>query len=123
MKRALNILFPIAAIVASTLGCKDVDNRDYALDVYVTIDEGEIKAQNVLVYITAPVENTFIDYYLYTNEEGKVSIELENKAIVEIVANKQPYKGCDFAELDRGVTTVTIDMKNIGSENGCRDDQ
>ncbi len=104
-------------------GCEK-DDRDYALDLYVTVNDGKVKAQNALVHIYAPVDNTSVDYYLYTNEEGKVSVTLKNKAVLEIVATKRPYKSCTFAELDRGVTTVYLDMTISGDPNsGCRDDQ
>lgn len=100
------------------------DDRDYALDLYVTVQDGTVRAQNALVHIYAPVDNTNVDYYLYTDEEGKVSITLKNKAVVEIVATKRPYKSCTFAELTRGVTSVYLDMTISGDpDSGCRDDQ
>lgn len=100
------------------------DDRDYALDLFVTVNDGTVKAQNALVHIYAPVANTSVDYYLYTDEEGKVSVTLKNKAVLEIVATKRPYKSCSFAELDRGVTTVYLDMTISGDpDSGCRDDQ
>lgn len=104
-------------------GC-ETDDRDYALDLYVTVQDGEVAAQNALVHIYAPVENTTVDYYLYTDEEGKVTLTLKNRAVLEIVATKRPYKSCTFAALDRGVTTVYLDMTISGDpDSGCRDDQ
>ncbi len=100
------------------------DDRDFALDLYVTVEDGTIAAQNALVHIYAPVDNTTVDYFLYTDEEGKVSISLNNKAVVEVVATKRPYKSCTYAELERGVKTVYLDMTISGDpDSGCRDDQ
>lgn len=100
------------------------DDRDFALDLFVTVEDGTIAAQNALVHIYAPVDNTTIDYFLYTDESGKVSISVKNKAVVEIVATKRPYKSCTFAELERGVKTVYLDMTISGDpDSGCRDDQ
>ena len=122
MKRIISAFVVIAAVLALSPGCEK-DERNYALDVYVTAQDS-ILAQNALVHIYAPVDNSFVDYYLYTNDNGKVSIELDNKAVVEIIATKQPYKGCAFAELDRGVTRVDLDMKLFSDENnGCRENQ
>lgn len=115
------ILLSMALFLASA--CEQ-DDRDYALDLFVTVEDGTIAAQNALVHIYAPVENTKVDYFLYTDEEGKVSVRLNNKAVVEIVATKRPYKRCSFAELERGVKTVYLDMKISGDpDSGCRDDQ
>lgn len=106
-----------------TASCSQ-DDRDFALDLYVTVEDGTVAAQNALVHIYAPVDNTTVDYFLYTNEEGKVSISLNNKAVVEIVATKRPYKKCSYAELERGVKTVYLDMTISGDpDSGCRDDQ
>lgn len=100
------------------------DDRDFALDLFVTVEDGTIAAQNALVHIYAPVDNTTLDYFLYTDENGKVSISVKNKAVVEIVATKRPYKSCTFAELERGVKTVYLDMTISGDpDSGCRDDQ
>lgn len=100
------------------------DDRDFALDLYVTVEDGTIAAQNALVHIYAPVDNTTVDFFLYTDEEGKVSISLNNKAVVEVVATKRPYKSCTYAELERGVKTVYLDMTISGDpDSGCRDDQ
>lgn len=100
------------------------DDREFTLDLYVTVEDGTIAAQNALVHIYAPVDNTSVDYFLYTDENGKVSISLNNKAVVEIVATKRPYKSCTFAELERGVKTLYLDMTVSGDpDSGCRDDQ
>lgn len=102
----------------------DQDDRDFALDLFVTVEDGTIAAQNALVHIYAPVDNTTLDYFLYTDENGKVSISVKNKAVVEIVATKRPYKSCTFAELERGVKTLYLDMTISGDpDSGCRDDQ
>ncbi len=115
------LVLGLALFLASS--CSE-DDRDFALDLVVTVEDGTIAAQNALVHIYAPVENTTVDYYLYTDENGKVSISLRNKAVVEIVATKRPYKSCTFAELERGVKTVYLDMTISGDpDSGCRDDQ
>lgn len=117
-------LFGLTAFLLAFLGGCSTDDRDFSLDLYLTVEDGTIAAQNVLVHIYAPVDNTTVDYYLYSDEEGKVSLTLKNKAIVEIVATKNPYKTCTFAELERGVKTINLDLKLFNDvDNGCRDDQ
>lgn len=121
MNRFLRTILSLCFLIA--LGSCEKDETDYSLDVIVTADEN-VRAANTLVHIYAPVENTFVDYYLYTDDEGMVSVQLSNKAVVEIVASKPPYKGCSFAELDRGHKTVTLNMLLYNDENnGCRDNQ
>jgi len=116
-------LLLLGAALFLTASCSQ-DDRDFALDLYVTVEDGTIAAQNALVHIYAPVDNTTVDYFLYTDEDGKVSISLNNKAVVEIVATKRPYKSCTYAELERGVKTVYLDMTVSGDpDSGCRDDQ
>lgn len=125
MKRIYIAFVLLTGLILLNLSCEK-DNRTYALDVVVSIDDSS-RVSNALVHIAAPVDagaKPLIDYYLYTNEEGVVSIELQNKAVVEIVATKPPYKACGFAELDRGVTTTYIDLKPFNDENnGCRNNQ
>lgn len=121
MNRFLRLTLSFSFLVL--LSSCEKDETDYSLDVIVTVD-GNVRAQNALVHIYAPVDNTFVDYYLYTDEEGKVSIQLPNKAVVEIVSSKPPYKGCTFAELDLGHKTVRLNMLLYNDENnGCRDNQ
>lgn len=117
-------LFTISALSVLFFGGCDTDDRDFSLDLYLTVEDGTVPAQNALVRIYAPVDNTTIDYYLYSDVNGKVSITEKNKAVVEIVATKNPYKTCTFAELERGVTTVYLELTKFNDvDNGCRDDQ
>ncbi|MGK0406302.1 MAG: hypothetical protein ACJAZH_000112 [Roseivirga sp.] len=117
-------LFTVSALTALFFGGCSTDDRDFSLDLYLTVEGGTVAVQNALVHIYAPVDNTNIDYYLYSDEQGKVSINLKNKAVVEIVATKSPYKTCSFAELERGVKTVNLELKLYNdADNGCRDDQ
>jgi hypothetical protein len=117
-------LFTLSAFTALFFGGCTTDDRDFSLDLYLTVEGGTVAAQNALVHIYAPVDNTNIDYYLYSDDAGKVSITLKNKAVVEIVATKQPYKTCSFAELERGVKTINLEMILYNDvNNGCRDDQ
>ena len=102
-------------------GC-ETDESDFTLEVRVTVDDGQVAAQNALVHIFAPVPNTTVNYYLYTDEDGMVSLTLKNKAIVDIVATKNPFRSCTFAEIDRGVNRVDLDMTIYGDpDSGCRD--
>jgi len=117
-------LFTLSAISVLFFGGCSSDDRDFSLDLYLTVEGGTVAVQNALVRIYAPVDNTTVDYYLYSDEEGKVSITLKNKAVVEIVATKNPYKTCTFAELERGVKTINLELKLFNDvDNGCRDDQ
>ena len=99
------------------------DKEDYTLELSVTVQDS-ILAQNALVHIYAPVENTNLDFFIYTDEAGKATLTLANKAVVEIVSTKAPYKGCTFAEIDRDGIKVNLDMKLYNDENnGCRGNQ
>jgi hypothetical protein len=123
MTKLFRLLLVFSASILAFSSCEK-DDRDFALDLFVTVEGGSIAAQNALVHIYAPVENTIVDYYLYTDETGKVSISLKNKAVVEVVATKRPFKSCTFAQLERGVKTINLDMTLSGDpESGCRDDQ
>ncbi len=120
-KRLLPWVLPLL-FTALLLGCEK-DKKNYRLDLTVTVQDS-IKAQNALVHIYAPVENSFVDFFVYTDENGRASIKLKNKAVVEIVATKAPYKGCTFGEIDRDGTSVSLDMKLYNDENnGCRGNQ
>ena len=120
-KRLLPWVLPLL-FTALLLGCEK-DEKNYRLDLTVTVQDS-IKAQNALVHIYAPVENSFVDFFVYTDENGRASIKLKNKAVVEIVATKAPYKGCTFGEIDRDGTSVSLDMKLYNDENnGCRGNQ
>ena len=118
--------FLIGALALLVLGlspaCEEEPNN-YDLEVIVTVQDS-IRVQNALVRIFAPVENTNVDYFLKTNERGKVSVELEGKAVLDIVASKSPYLSCSFVELEPGLTTKRIDMKiSNDPNNGCEDNQ
>jgi|TARA_R110000868_G_scaffold185583_6_gene427575 hypothetical protein len=117
-------LFTLSAISVLFFGGCTSDDRDFSLDLFLTVEDGTVAVQNALVRIYAPVDNSSVDYYLYSDEQGKVSITLKNKAVVEIVATKNPYKTCTFAELERGVKTINLELKLFNDvDNGCRDDQ
>tara|TARA_R110002050_G_scaffold110427_6_gene222660 strand:- start:9999 stop:10370 length:372 start_codon:yes stop_codon:yes gene_type:complete len=117
-------LFTLSTILVLFFGGCSSDDRDFSLDLFLTVEDGTVAVQNALVRIYAPVDNTTIDYYLYSDEDGKVSITLKNKAVVEIVATKNPYKTCTFAELERGVKTINLELTLYNDvDNGCRDDQ
>lgn len=122
MKNAFLRLSLLGLLTLGFFSCEQ-DERDYALDVIVTVNDS-IRAQNALVHIYAPVENTNIDIFRYTDERGMVSIQQPNKAVLEIVASRPGFKACSFAELDRGLTTVQVDLKPFDNQdNGCRNNQ
>lgn len=117
-------LFTLSTILVLFFGGCTSDDRDFSLDLFLTVEDGTVAVQNALVRIYAPVDNSSVDYYLYSDEQGKVSITLKNKAVVEIIATKNPYKTCTFAELERGVKTINLELKLFNDvDNGCRDDQ
>jgi hypothetical protein len=117
------ILGCVSLFLAALFASCNKEEENYRLEVTVTVQDS-ILAQNALIHFYAPVEGTFIDYYEYTDENGKASIRLLNKAIVEVVASKPPYKGCSFAEIDRDGVSLNLDMKFFNDENnGCRGNQ
>ena len=95
------------------------DNRPYEL-VVRAIANDSIVAQNAQIRVYAPVEGTFIDYYSQTDVNGEASFKFTNKAVLEIYAGKGPFKGCSYAELEKGVVTVTVNMLYYNDpKNGC----
>lgn len=122
MKKLLGGALAIAALGLIHSSCeKEPDNYD--LEVIVSVQDS-IRVQNALVRIFAPIENSNVDYFLYTNEQGKVKVELDGKAVLDIVASKSPYLSCSFVELKPGLTTKRIDMTlSNDPNNGCEDNQ
>lgn len=122
MKNIVRLVFS-ASLLTLFLGSCEKEESNYTLELYVTVED-TVRAQNALVHIYAPVENTNLDFYIYTDENGRADLKLKNKAVLEIVSSKAPYKGCTFAEVGRSGTKVFLDMKLYNNENnGCRGNQ
>lgn len=122
MRNIVGLIFS-AGLLSLFLSSCEKEQSDYTLELYVTVED-TIQAQNVLVHLYAPVENTNLDFFIYTDENGRADLKLKNKAVLEIVASKAGYKGCTFAEIDRNGTKVFLDMKFYTNENnGCRGNQ
>lgn len=118
MKKLLTNLLIISASIGLFSSCEK-DAQIYELTTVVTVDGGD-RVQNALVHIYAPVSGAFLDYFVYTDDNGEVFIDLNNKAVVEIEAQKGSFKACGFAEINRGSNRVTIELKPFGDEeNGC----
>lgn len=99
-------------------GCSK-DKQQHKLTVVVVADN-DVRVANSLVRLYAPVENSFIDWYVYTNEEGEAEYAFENKVIVDIIASKGSFVGCNFAEVKEGENTVVVEIKPYGTDdNGC----
>lgn len=109
------LLLMLAGIFAS---CKK-EHNNYDLTVIVTVYD-TVPVANAAIHLYAPVSGTFIDYYDNANESGEKDYHFNNKVIVQIQANKGSFKGCNFAEVNRGQNTVYVDVKPFGvNENGC----
>ncbi|MEQ9261985.1 MAG: hypothetical protein RLP14_02375 [Owenweeksia sp.] len=120
MKKLLTLALLFSMTLMLSYSCSKDDDK-YLLKVRVTVND-TITIQNALVHIYAPVSPTFVDYFIYTDENGETDeIKLNNKAIVEIFAGKGTFKGCGFAEIERGPQVVVVDMKapSQEDENGC----
>ena len=120
MKRLIAILGVCAMLTSAfflSTSCEK-DTRDYNLTVIVTTNDS-VKVQNALVHLYAPVANSFVDYYFYTNEKGEVNTHFDDKVILEVEAAKGSYKECTFVELERGENTIYVDLKAYGVHNGC----
>lgn len=95
------------------------ESQIYELTITVTVDGGA-PVQNALVHIYAPVTNAFLDYFVYSDDQGEIFLELDNKAVVELEAKKGSFKACGFAEINRGTNNVSIELRPFGDEeNGC----
>ena len=119
MRKLLTLTFVFSLVLALSSSC-DKDKDKYLLKVRVTINDST-SVQNALVHIYAPVEATFVDYFLYTDESGETGdIRLNNKAIVEIFAGKGTFKGCNVVEVEQGPQVAVVNMKSIDDpNNGC----
>lgn len=112
----LVLLFSVALLFFS--GCSK-DNLKHKLTVVVVADDN-VKVANALIRVYAPVNNSFIDWYLYTNEAGEAQFEFENDVVVDIVASKGSFVGCNFSQVKEGENTVEVEIKQWGSDdNGC----
>ncbi len=101
------------------LGACKKETTDFNLTVNVTVYD-TVKVSNALIRVYAPVKDSYLDYYQYTDEDGSTDFTLDRKAVVEIVAGKGSFRACGFAELFNGGNSVTIDLKPFGSiDNGC----
>lgn len=122
MKKLLSLIAILFIGIIIITSCER-DERVYQMRVIVSINDS-IRAPNVLVHVYAPVDGTFIDYYDYTNENGEAPVmKFNNKVIVEITAARGPFKGCGFAEVERGPQDVYINITDAGEpDNGCLSD-
>jgi len=117
----LSVIFITIGLFSTSSCNKEIDS--FELTVKVTVYDS-VDVQNALVHFFAPVDNTFLDFYVYTDESGEAVLTLENEAVVEIVAGKTSFRGCTFAEVDEEVQRARIDLKpeSQSSINGCVDD-
>lgn len=112
----LGVLFLILSI-----GCEKEDN-EYILDIRVTVNDS-VRVQNALLYVNAPgipEDSSTVNIYVYTDEDGYARAELKSKAVVEVEATKGNFKTCSFAEVDRGVNELFINLvRSDDRNNGC----
>lgn len=126
MRRNLRIsaLFCLVmTFLLSSCSKDEAGDGEYNLTVSIQVEVGDElrNVSNAFVRIYAPVEGSFIDYFQYTDESGETSVSFNNKVIVEIQASRQGFKGCGFAEVNRGSNKVAVVLKRIdsGEEDGC----
>ena len=99
-------------------GCSK-DKGKHNLTVVVVAD-GDVKVTNALVRVYAPVDNSYIDWFIGTNEQGEAYFQFDNEVVVDIVASKGSFKGCGFAQVLEGENTITVEVKPWGADNnGC----
>lgn len=114
----LGLVMLLGSLLLFTAGCSK-DNQDHKLTVVVVADD-DVKVANALVRVYAPVDNSYIDWYLRTNEQGEATYEFENEVVVDIIASKGSFVGCDFAQVKAGNNTVEVEIKIWGTDdNGC----
>ncbi len=108
----------LLSLVTTASSCKK-EEGDYRLTVIVTVND-TTRVANAYLRIYAPVNNSSIDSYLNTDENGEVEMEFKNEAVVEIIGTKSGFRGCTFADIDRGDNIATLDLKPFGdTNNGC----
>ncbi len=114
----LRTVLLVGGLLLLTAGCSK-DTRNHRLTVVVFADD-DVKVANALVRVYAPVDNSFVDWYLRTNEKGEANFEFENDVVVDIIASKGSFVGCDFAQVKAGNNTVEVEIKLWGTDdNGC----
>lgn len=114
----LNLILLLSGVLLFTSGCSK-DKKNHRLTVVVVAD-GDVRVTNSLVRVYAPVDDTYIDWYIGTNEKGEAYFEFENDVVVDIIATKGSFKGCGFAQVKAGENTATVEVKPWGSnDNGC----
>ena len=118
IKLGLGLFLLLSGAIFFTSGCSK-ENLDHKLTVVVVAD-GDVKVANALIRVYAPVDNSFIDWYVYTDESGEAEFEFEKEVVVDLVAAKGSFSGCNFAQVKQGENTVEVEIKPWGSDdNGC----
>lgn len=121
MKRLVSTVAVFALLLSGALvltHCSD-ESKEYQLSVVVVADN-DVRVANALVRLYVPVENSFIDWYEFTNEKGEVNYTFANEVVVEIVASKGSFVGCGFAQVKAGPQSTTVEILPYGTDNnGC----
>ena len=114
----LSLVLLLSGAMLFSTGCSK-DNQKHKLTVVVVAD-GDVRVTNALVRVYAPIDNSFIDWYIGTNEQGEAYFQFENEVVVDIIATKGSFVGCDFSQVKAGENIVEVEIKKWGSDdNGC----
>lgn len=120
MKQHLIQIFAIAALLLH-VGCSD-DLNEFKLEVTVTIEE-DVRVANALIFINVPgipEEESAVNIFAYTDEQGFAQLELKAESVVQVSASRPGYKRCKFVKIEPGSNQVTLDLLAFNdAENGC----
>ena len=122
MKKLLFYTF-LASALFMTYGCEKPSNS-YPFTIHVITEDGTPSA-NIYVVASAPVPDAIPFFSGETDQNGNVSFEYDNEAVLQIVAtrgtNPPTFIGCGFVklEMDKNVVVTIVLQAYDPSQQGC----
>ncbi len=113
----------LVLLTLSLFSCEK-EAAKYPFTVIVEAEDGT-RVQNVTVTATAPVANPIPNFTGATDENGTVSFEYDQEAVLQVEATKgsnpPAFIGCNFVKLeaDNNVTITVILLPYDPASSGC----
>lgn len=121
----MKAIFRLSLIVlALSLFSCEKEAAKYPFTVIVEAEDGT-RVQNVTVTATAPVANAIPNFSGATDENGTVSFEYDQEAVLQVQATKgenpPSFIGCNFVKLeaDKTVTITVVLLPYDPASSGC----
>ncbi len=125
MKKVYSVLI-IASLMLSAFvfnSCEGDKEERYQIRVIVKNADG-VRIHNAQVRLFAAVEPSLIDEVGFSNTDGEVVFNYDNKAFLDIEGRKGGWAGCNSVELLEGrevQVSVKILPPDLEEQNGCLD--